>query len=57
MTILVFYFAHQRKQLDEMLSGFKRNPFIEAEIDSERLQSFALSFYRESQISSFVTSK
>ena len=56
MTIAVFYFAHQRKQLDEMLSGFKRNPFVEAEIDSDRLQSFAMSFYRESQISSFAAS-
>lgn len=34
-----------------------KNPFVEAEIDSERLQSFALSFYRESQVSSFVESK
>ena len=57
MTIAVFYFAYQRNQLDEMLSGFKKNPFVEAEIDSERLQSFALSFYRESQVSSFVESK
>ncbi len=57
MTIVVFYFAHQRKQLDEMLSGFVRNPFLETEIESERLQDFAISFYRESQISSFVTSK
>ena len=57
MTIAVFYFAKQRRQLDEMLSGFKRNPFVEAEIDSERLQSFAMSFYRESQFSSFVDSK
>ena len=57
MTIAVFYFAYQRKQLDEMLSGFKRNPFVEAEIDSDRLQSFAMSYYRESQISSFVESK
>ena len=57
MTICVFYFAKQRNQLDEMLSGFKRNPFVEAEIDSERLQDFALSFYRESQISSFAESK
>ena len=57
MTIAVFYFAYQRNQLDEMLSGFKKNPFVEAEIDSDRLQSFALSFYRESQVSSFVESK
>ena len=57
MTICVFYFAKQRNQLDEMLSGFKRNPFVEAEIDSERLQDFAMSFYRESQISSFRDSK
>lgn len=57
MTISVFYFAYQRNQLDEMLSGFKKNPFVEAEIDSDRLQSFALSFYRESQVSSFVESK
>ena len=57
MTIAVFYFAYQRKQLDEMLSGFKRNPFVEDEIDSDRLQSFAMSYYRESHISSFVESK
>ena len=57
MTIFVFYFAKQRKQLDEMLSGFKRNPFVETEIDSQRLQSFALSFYRDSHISSFPESK
>ena len=57
MTIAVFYFAYKRKQLDEMLMGFKSNPFVENEIESERLHSFALSYYRESQISSFVTSK
>ena len=57
LTFVVFYFAYQRKQLDEMLTGFQRNPFVEAEIESERLNSFAMSFYRESQQSSFVESK
>ncbi len=57
LTFVVFYFGYQKKQLDEMLSGFKRNPFVETEIESERLHAFAMSFYRESQISSFVESK
>ena len=53
LTITVFYFAYQRKQLEEMLSGFKRNPYVEYEIESERLQSLAQSYYRNSQDSSF----
>lgn len=57
LTFVVFYFAYQRKELDEMLSGFKRNPFVEAEIESDRLNNFAMSFYRESHISSFIESK
>ena len=57
LTAAVYYFGYQRKELDEMLSGFKRNPFVEAEIESDRLHSFALSFYRESQISSFIDNK
>lgn len=58
MTLAVYYIANNRKQWDEMITGFKRNPFIESEIDSQRLQSFALSFYRDSrQSSEFVDSK
>ena len=53
LTIIVFYFAYQRKQLEEMLSGFKKNPYVEYEIGSTRLESFAQSYYRTSQISSF----
>jgi len=53
LTISVFYFAYQRKQLEEMLLGFSRNPFVESEIGSKRLESFAQSYIRHSQISSF----
>ena len=53
LTITVFYFAYQRKQLEEMLMGFQRNPFREFEIGSTRLQSFAQSYYRNSQYSSY----
>ena len=52
MTLTVYYLANKRKQWEEMLEGFSRNPFIESEIDSQRLQSFALSYYRDSQQSS-----
>ena len=59
MTLIVYYLANKRKQWEEMLEGFSRNPFIEAEIDSQRLQSFALSYYRNSsqQSSEFLGSK
>ena len=53
LTIIIFYFAYQRKQLEEMLNGFQRNPFVEYEIGSTKLESFAQSYYRNSQISSF----
>ncbi|MBR3090958.1 MAG: hypothetical protein IKH10_03070 [Bacteroidetes bacterium] len=53
LTFIVFYFAYQRKQLEEMLNGFQRNPFVEYEIGSTKLESFAQSYYRNSQISSF----
>ena len=53
LTISVFYFAYQRKQLEEMLAGFKRNPFVELEIGSDRLQSLANSYVRYTQDSSF----
>ena len=53
LTISVFYFAYQRKQLEEMLAGFKRNPFVELEIGSMRLQSLANSYVRYTQDSSF----
>ena len=59
LTLTVYYLANKRKQWEEMLEGFSRNPFIEAEIDSQRLQSFALSYYRNSsqQSSEFLGSK
>ena len=58
MTLIVYYLANNRKQWEEMIGGFKRNPFIESEIDSQRLQSFALSYYRDSQQSSeYIGSK
>ena len=53
LTIIIFYFAYQRKHLEEMLNGFQRNPFVEYEIGSTKLESFAQSYYRNSQISSF----
>lgn len=53
LTIIILYFAYQRKQLEEMLNGFQRNPFVEYEIGSTKLESFAQSYYRNSQISSF----
>ena len=53
LTILVFYFSYQRKQLEEMLSGFKKNPYVEYEIESARLNSFAQSYCRTSEVSSF----
>ena len=53
LTITVFYFAYQRRQLDEMLIGFVTNPYVEYEIGSTRLESFAQSYYRNSQISSY----
>jgi len=53
LTFIIFYFAYQRKQLEEMLNGFQRNPFVEYEIGSTKLESFAQSYYRNSQISSF----
>ena len=53
LTITVFYFAYQRKQLEEMLTGFKRNPYVEYEVASARLESFAQSYVRNSQTSSY----
>ena len=53
LTIAVFYFSYQRKQLEELLSGFQNNPFFEYEIESKKLDSFAQSYYRNSQISSY----
>ena len=58
LTSFVFYFAHKRNQLEEMLSGFSKNIFYEKEIESEKLNNFAMSFLRDnSQVSSFVESK
>ena len=53
LTISVFYFSYQKKQLEELLAGFKKNPFVECEIGSTRLESFAQSYFRTSQVSSF----
>ena len=50
-TITSFYFAYQKKHLEEMLSGFNNSD--EFEIESTKLRDFAQSFYRNSQISSF----
>lgn len=53
LTIAVFYFALEQQRLADLLSGFKDNPYRENEIGSKTLDSFAQSYMRASNISSF----
>ena len=53
LTIAVFYFSLEQQRLADLLSGFKDNPYRENEIGSKTLDSFAQSYMRASNISSF----